>query len=182
LVAETAALAPQAQCIGFKLFPEHGEQLLAFVCTAPEIAVVTLERADRLAQWASLQIALRTGAWVHTMGEVGDTRVRFEPARFAAWCERLDTDARRIERLLWRKRRCHVLYEDLTGEPEARAAALARVVDTIGAGPAPLRMPTIRRQDCRPARERFSNPEAVDAALADPALRLLMRPAPRPGR
>lgn len=134
---------------GMKVVTQRPDEAAALVdCLAenvPDARIVHVRRADRLAQFASLERANRTGVWhtrdEGTSGKRAAAGVDAEPrpldaARFARYLETCDDVEAQLLRLRETHRVHEVSYErDILPNDPARAAALFAFLDLPAVAP-----------------------------------------------
>jgi hypothetical protein len=152
---------------GFRLFGDHDPEVIAACLADPARAKIVLGR-NPLESWISLQIARQTGQWVLRPGRPRrQTRVRFDPADFAAFLDRRSAFRRAVMgRLKASGQTAFVIdYDDL-----ACPEVLEGIVVFLGlpapdpalfAGPVAL-----RRQNPEPPETKVENPAEMARALA----------------
>lgn len=162
VIAASRAHDPRWRAIGFKLHLLQWPSVLERVLFEPGIAILLLDRADRLAQYASQKIADETRLFTWTHDEtVESVAVRFDAAEFEAFARAHD-DLYRMARLVIRERTdvLELDYERILAAETHRA-----VLAFLGVDPsATLRAPE-RRQNPSDVLARFVNPDDVVAAL-----------------
>jgi LPS sulfotransferase NodH len=124
----------------------------------PRLRVVWLTRRDRLAQYASVVIARRTGVFhPHDHDDLYRPErrpsVRIDPAELRAWVGDRDALLARRRRQLHGAPSLELEYEKLTEDWEA---SIARVQQFLGVDVLPLE-PAKRRQETRPLAEVIRN-------------------------
>jgi LPS sulfotransferase NodH len=67
---------------GFKLFPHQSPQLTRWALAEPDVKIVHLWRANLLAEYSSLLLALEHGHWVGGPQNLKQQRVEFDAPRF----------------------------------------------------------------------------------------------------
>jgi LPS sulfotransferase NodH len=158
----SATQDPRWRAIGFKLHLLQWPSVLEHILFEPGFAILLLDRADRLAQYAASKIAGQTRLFPWTRDEpVGAAAVKFDPAEFEAFARRHE-DLYRMVRLVLRDR-SDVLEVDYGRilAPELHRAMLA----FLDVDPAvPLTAPE-RKQNPGDVLARFVNPGDVVAAL-----------------
>jgi LPS sulfotransferase NodH len=158
---------------GFKLFYYHKPRLLLRLAADSDVRVIVLRRKDKLAQYASRKISLRTGYWRAQVPARDAQRVVVyrpadepEPARveyrvlehlghtlFSGFCH---FAALRVL-ALYRSPVLLVTYEDLAAD---RDRELGRVQEFLGVQ-STATLTTMQRQNPISTLARFSNPDAA---------------------
>jgi LPS sulfotransferase NodH len=162
VIAASRAHDPRWRAIGFKLHLLQWPSVLERVLFEPGIAILLLDRADRLAQYASQKIADETRLFTWTHDEtVESVAVRFDAAEFESFAQTHD-DLYRMVRLVIRDR-TDVL--ELDYERILAAETPREVLTFLGVDPsATLRAPE-RQQNPTNVLARFTNPGEVVGAL-----------------
>ena len=162
VVDASAAAAPEARAIGFKLMITDRPRVLEHVLLESRLKLVLLTRANRLAQYASARIAARTGRYYASdPGSDVATKLAFDREDFLAFVERQALAFDLVLRLVRDEARLFVTEYTAVGTAAANAALLA----FLGQDEAPLSAPD-ERMGSPVIRERFADPDAVSAALA----------------
>ena len=99
LLEETASNA-NSTCthICYKLlvnYPQLDRGLLATMQHKPRVLI--LDRADRLALFASIQIAKETGIWMSNIKPDSQKRILFESDKYESVCQALEENFKRVE-------------------------------------------------------------------------------------
>jgi LPS sulfotransferase NodH len=153
---------PEANAIGFKLFPYHSRRILRYVCTSQTYEVIYLKRNNRVLQYASDRIARRTNAWTSTApgSQGGETeKVDFSMRDFSRYVARLDRYDTVVSSALGDKPFLEIVYEDMDRSLSAIQERLG--IEALNA----LRSP-VQKQNPDNWVERFSNPDRVLEALS----------------
>lgn len=159
--AATAAAAPAARAIGFKLQITDRPRVLEHVLLESELKLVLLTRANRLAQYASDRTAVSTGRYhASDPGPAAAAPVAFDRADFLAFVERQTSATRLVRDLVRDDSRLFVIEYQEVGTAAGNAALLAH----LGQTDMPLTAPD-QRMGAPVIRERFADPDAVAAAL-----------------
>jgi LPS sulfotransferase NodH len=153
---------PRWRAIGFKLHLLQCPSVLEHILFQPGFAILLLDRADRLAQYASSKIAEQTGLFSCTDKEpVRAMAARFEAAEFEAFARRHE-DLYRMVRLVTRGRADVLeLDYDQIFVPATHRSAL----EFLGVDPAVTLTAPERKQKPSDVLARFVNPDDVVAAL-----------------
>lgn len=160
--AASAAAAPEARAIGFKLHITDRPRVLEHVLLESDMKLVLLYRANRLAQYASERAAAATGR--HTSAEVPVCPLRplpFEREAFLAFVERQALASGLVQQLVRDPARLFVTEYREVGTEAGNTALLAflgQAEASLTAADERLGSPVIR--------ERFADPEGVAASLA----------------
>jgi hypothetical protein len=160
--AATAAAAPEARAIGFKLQITDRPRVLEHVLLESDMQLVLLYRANRVAQYASDLSARRTGRYASSDPPFAAAApLPFELEDFLAFVERQALASRLVRDLVDDDARLFVIEYSEVGTAAANAALLA----FLGQEEAPLAAPD-ERMGSAVIRERFADPDAVAASLA----------------
>ena len=162
VIVASSAHDPRWRAIGFKLHLLQWPSVLERILFEPGFAILLLDRADRLAQYASQKIADETRLFKWTHDELAQPlAVRFDAAEFEAFARGHD-DLYRMVRLVSGDRAdvLEIDYERVLA-PETHRAALAFLgVDATATLTAPE-----RKENPGDVMARFVNPDDVIAAL-----------------
>ena len=153
---------PRWRKIGFKLHLLQWPSVLERILFEPGFAILLLDRADRLAQYASQKIADATRLFKWTNDEpVPAVAVRFDADEFEAFARRHE-DLYRMVRLVLRDRQdvLELDYEHIFA-PETQRA----VQGFLGVDPGVTLSAPERQQNPRDVLARFVNPDEVVSAL-----------------
>ncbi|MCU0500644.1 MAG: hypothetical protein MUC51_02550 [Anaerolineae bacterium] len=161
-----------ARLVGFKLHFRHHPAVLEHLLADLGERIILLSRRDKLAQWASYQLAKATSQWARPKNDSDIhplKRVPFKLRRYTAYLVHQRTWEQHVLR---RRPDClRVDYED-TLSPDS----LVPLLHDLGVDPRAELRPASRRQFTgHSAYERFTNPRwaAFGARIAKPAARLI---------
>lgn len=149
---------------GFRFFHDHDPRVLAQCLPDPRCAKIILTR-NPLDSYVSLKIARETGQW--RLGNLNNrkaTRVAFDRAEFAEHLERVRGFQDRLLRGLQTTGQSafHIGYDDLDDVEVLNGVARFLGVEARLDAPSGK----LKRQNPEPVREKITNPEEMDAALA----------------
>jgi LPS sulfotransferase NodH len=153
---------PEANAIGFKLFPYHSRRILRYVCTSETYEVIYLKRNNRVLQYASDCIARRTSVWASTAAgsqAVKTEKVDFSMRDFSRYVARLDHCDTVVRSALGDKPFLEIVYEDMDRSLPVLQEFLG--VEALDA----LKSP-VQKQNPDDWAKRFSNPDRVLEALS----------------
>ena len=162
---------------GFKLFYYHKPSLIVKLARDPAIRFVILRRSDKLAQYASRKIALRTGKWKKLekrrgpvelkvesqAGENRQERVQYRFSGHLAYCvfsELCHFLAMRVLRH-FRSPSIELRYEDLVTDMDGQMRGALAFLDL----PQKELKTKLRRQNILNVTDRFSNPRQAGRGL-----------------
>ncbi|MEK8031309.1 hypothetical protein AACH06_10815 [Ideonella sp. DXS29W] len=145
---------------GFKMMLHHDPRVIDYLASHQDWKVILLRRENSLAQWSSLQLAKLTGEWgskpKKKRAAAGlpepDTRIAFNRRSFEAYCERIDSRYRGVQR----KVAGHALFEVTTETIDARRDAILGFLG-VDAALAPVLPGAGERQNSSSLERRFSN-------------------------
>ena len=160
-VSEAGHVWPDAEAIGFKLFPYHSRRILRHVCASRAYRVIYLKRNNRVLQYASDRIARASNVWTSTgPGRPGGPveKVEFSMRDFSRYVARHEHYDRIVRCALGDKPFMEIAYEEL----EARLPAIQ---DFLGVDVLDTLESSVQRQNPGDWAQRFSNPEHVLEAL-----------------
>jgi LPS sulfotransferase NodH len=163
LRAYTQQRRPEARAFGFKLMLAQSRSALRHVCHTSQYRKIVLHRENKLAQYSSEKIALRTRQYVTKNGaKAATTRVEFVPDEFERFLEKdRQAYAEVIARLTSHKQPVfEIEYGQLDDE-----GMLNELMAFIGVERRSLQDTTVVKQNPSAVLRRFSNPEAAVAAL-----------------
>lgn len=158
--AATEAAAPDARAVGFALRITDRPKVLEHVLLESDMKLVLVDRANRLAQYASARAAAEAGRHGGIAAST-PAPVAFDREDFLAFVERQALAFDLVRRLVTDEARLFVTAYQEIGTPEGNAALLA----FLGQDVQPLTAPDVR-QGSPVIRERFADPDAVAASLA----------------
>lgn len=164
LRSHTGARCPQARAFGFKLMLSQSRRVLRHVARSSQYKKIVLRRENKLAQYSSEKIALRTRQYVAKDRQNAATaKVEFVPEEFERFLERsrhayaaVVAGLRASDQPLF-----EIEYGRLHDE-----GVLNEMLRFIGVGEHKLHDPTVVRQNPSAVLSRFSNPERAVATLA----------------
>lgn len=163
LRAYTEQRRPQARAFGFKLMLTQSRSVLRHVCRTSQYRKIVLHRENKLAQYSSEKIALRTRQYVAKNGErAATTKIEFIPEEFERFLKK-DQEAYSevIARLRSHKQPVfEIEYGHLDDE-----GMLNELMTFVGVDHRSLQDVTVVRQNPSAVLRRFSNPETAVAAL-----------------
>jgi LPS sulfotransferase NodH len=162
VIAASRAHGPRWRAIGFKLHLLQWPSVLEHVLFEPGIAILLLDRADRLAQYASQKIADQTRrfTWTHD-ATVESVAVRFDAAEFEAFARTHDDLSRMVRIVIQDRTDVFELDYNRLFAPETHRA----VLDFLGVDPAVALSAPERQQNPTNVLARFTNPGEVVGAL-----------------
>jgi hypothetical protein len=154
---------PEARAFGFKLMLSQSRHVLRHVCSARRYRKIVLYRENKLAQYSSEKIALRTRQYVaKKRGSAATTKIEFIPDEFERFVERQRRAyAGLIEEL---RSRGQPVFEIEYGQLDDEAIQ-KEVLGFIGVPHRDLQDQTVVRQNPPAVLLRFSNPETAISAL-----------------
>lgn len=138
--------------VGFKVFPSHAqdprfEHLINFVIGDPKVRVVHLYRNNKLAVYASLARARRSGVWAtRAKGRGPSPAVVLDPDECASGLAELEEQERYFRRILKNRPHLQVSYEELTEAPDEH---YHRILEHIGLAPEAMRLLTVKQSPRR---------------------------------
>jgi len=162
VIAASCEHDPSWRAIGFKLHLLQWPSVLERILFEPGFAILLLDRADRLAQYASRKIVDQTRLFRSTEEAPEPARkVRFDADEFATFA-RQHQDLYRMVRTVLRGR-ADVLELDYSGllEPGTHH----RILRFLGVDPSMALTAPERKQNPVDVLARFTNPDEVVAAL-----------------
>lgn len=149
---------PSITCVGVKLHHAHTRKMHEILLHNKEYIVVILDREDKLAQFASLKIAMQSGKWRHVKGQKenkNQVKVRFSLFWFLSYCfgskGPFEYYRRRLERH-------HRHYLDVTYEMLTQGAGVRLVLDYLGVQYDSRFTSPLKRQNIEDTLSRYSNP------------------------
>lgn len=132
----------------------------AELIAAPEVDLIRLRRANRVAQYVSVVLALESGVWQSTDGSYGGRQVRIDPERCIEAIEGVAQQEESLDRLAAGHRVVELDYEALVLDD-----GLTEVQHFLGVAPEPLTSP-YERLRTRPLEDVIENYGELAAALA----------------
>ena len=163
LIRRTCDDNPNAHYILFKLFWYHNRRILRHVIEDHRYRVIVLQRKNKLEQYSSRKIAMKTRQWVFRGDNVEKSLIHFDLTDFQRYVQRMEKGEANLKAAL-RGRDHFFLYYDEIGE------RIGELADWLGLSVAdlPLAGPGVRKkQNSSSVLERFADPEDVRRQLAD---------------
>jgi LPS sulfotransferase NodH len=154
--------------VGFKVFPEHGDDEAIRLAEDAKLAKIILYRENFLAVYASLLAAFQTGAYsAAEMLRVKRPAVTFSKAQFLDWHSAYtEFYSRILERLRATGQGFHLIrYDELNSDYH-----FIPVLRFLGAAPDSVSIDAPSVRGSSDILSRFSNPEAVEAHLLEHGL------------
>lgn len=164
LLGTHARQFPDVRAIGFKvlLSPPQIATALDDVATCPDLVKIVVDRRNRLAAYASVWTAMKTGLWqTQTACAPARHMLHFEQDHFLAYVEETDRTMARVDRLLEGQRRLDLDYLDVIGTD-----IWPKLLAFLNVDPAPpLRSAWVKTGSECPL-DAFDNPDDVQGCLA----------------
>lgn len=153
---ETALAVPGVTHVGYKHIIGVAPEVLRRLLRERGLRVLLLIRRDRLAQYASLLTARRTGIWAQFphFEPPPPPALRFEARGFLDFCRARDAELAAARRLL---ADCRAPVHETTYEALAAGESLEPLLAHLGLKTQVALQSRYIRQDERPAAERFEN-------------------------
>jgi|SRR5688572_1331014 len=157
---------------GFKLFLGHSRLVMKHVLASKEYRIVLLSRQNKLAQFASLQVARASGLWQSRRdpAERGTTpTVRFDKAGFERFARGIHWQYKWVRSKLEAHGHPYFPFEYKQLKDGQTIDALGRFLNGAGAEPLSRFISSIPEVKQGPVAitERFSNPDDVVAAMRE---------------
>ena len=180
---------PECAAVGFKLFYYHKPLLLRRLIKDGGIRFIVLWRDDKLARYASRQIALKTGRWVESSGTEpkANSVKRPDTVRYHYWGHLLhflfSACCFRITMAMLGRSQSRYLVVRFEKLVEAKDVWGRRIQQFLDLQPVELQ-PGTHRQNAPDPFQRFQNPQAARRGLAiqQALTKLAIEWAPRPRR
>lgn len=162
VIAESIAHDPSWRAIGFKLHLLQKPSVLERILFEPGFTILLVDRADRLAQYASSKIVDETRQYTSRgPGAPQSATVRFDLAEFETFAREHEDLYHMVRTLVRGRADVLELDYDLLLEPGTHR----RVLEFLGVDPTVTMSAPERKQNPGNVLARFSNPEEVVAAL-----------------
>jgi LPS sulfotransferase NodH len=162
LFEQTKNEHPNARHIIFKLFWYHNQRVLRHVIENDKFRIIVLERKNKLEQYSSRKLALKTGQWVFGDNNSRNSLIDFDLTDFLRYVHRMHTGEEKIKEMLHDREYFFLHYEDIDEK-------IDELADWLGVAAADLRTKGSKiqkKQNKAKALERFSNPDQVRNDLA----------------
>ncbi len=153
-IVRTAIASGSIKYYGFKIFLNHSKSALDMIVESDDIAVIFLDRKNKLEQFASLKVALDEKVWLSRSDVRAKAKVRFSFMEFIRFAYRSEKKYLRYSGKLRQagKEFLRVNYEDIES-----GRAVDSILCFIGA-PKLLVNSNLKKQNNYRSADRFLNP------------------------
>ena len=163
LLSQTSHDYPEMRFVLFKLFWYHNKRIMRHVIADDRYRIIALVRRNKLEQYSSRKIAMKTGQWALLGRKSKQTRVDFNLAEFQRYLRQMKAGEANMVEMLRQREHFFLYYEEVAERIGELAEWLKLDTDSLLAdGPKVL-----QKQNSTNVLERFSNPDTVRELLRE---------------